>query len=108
MLERVNSRKYFDYCMGAKTRHQISLDLLDEFIHVYSNESLKLAFMHYSENSHDGNKPLGLLDNELYEFLKNNFESGSFSNTAIILYSDHGDRFNEDRKSPQGLFYEKS
>ena len=91
-----------DLCIGDKKRHQYNLEILNEFMNAYKVP--KFMAWHYAENSHDGNQRLWLADEELYQFLKNNYEFGKFNNTAIILYSDHGDRFNDDRNGPQGIF----
>lgn len=89
-------------CIGDKKRHEYNLDIVKEFFNKYGNDTLKFAVSHYNENSHDGNERLALSDEGLYNFLKSNYEKGMFENTAIIMYSDHGDRFNEDRRGSQG------
>lgn len=53
--------------------------------------------MHYIENSHDSNDRFNWIDEDLYAFLKNGYESSYFNNTAIFLFSDHGARFNFER-----------
>lgn len=97
-----------DLCLGAKTRHKRNIELLNEFIQTYKNTSSNyFAFMHYSENSHDGNSRLHLSDQDLFEFLKDNFEKNYFENSIIFIYSDHGDRFHTERQSRQGYLEER-
>lgn len=95
-----------DFCIGSVKRHKKALDLIEEFSEEYS-KSRHIAIMHYIENSHDGNERASHLDMELFEFLKNNFQTGNFNNTAIFLFSDHGSRFSEERLSPQGDLEER-
>jgi hypothetical protein len=66
-----------------------------------------IAISHYIENSHDGNDRANQLDQDLYEFLKRNFDANKFSNTAIFLYSDHGSRFSSERMNHQGSMEER-
>lgn len=96
-----------DLCIGAKTRHKKSIELLHEFIDVYKNKTNYFGFMHYSENSHDGNSRLNIGDQDLYEFLNENYYKGNFNETIVFVFGDHGDRFNEDRQGPQGYLEER-
>ena len=95
-----------DFCIGSTKRHKKALGLIEEFFGAYS-ASKRIAIMHYIENSHDGNERASHLDLDLHEFLKTNFQSGTFDNTAIFLFSDHGSRFSEERLSPQGDLEER-
>lgn len=97
-----------DFCIGNLKRHRKALNLLTEFIETYRNTSHPyLAIMHYIENSHDGNDRAHQLDDDLIYFLKDNFKRGSFKNTAIFLYSDHGARFSTERMTSQGYLEER-
>jgi hypothetical protein len=105
------SGRYFankdDFCIGAQKRHLRALKLIDEFTTMYRSRP-HISIMHYIENSHDSNARISHMDTDTFNFLKTNFEAGHFENTIIFLYSDHGARFNVERKSPQGYLEERS
>ena len=87
-----------DFCVGAKKRHRVQLDLLFDFKKIYK-KSKNIAIMHYTENSHQTNEKFNWVDNDLYDFLSNGYNNKLFDNTAIFLYSDHGSRFVDKRSS---------
>lgn len=91
----MRDQKLDDFCIGAKKRHKVILDLLNDFKRIYQNKKANIAIMHYVENSHNSNKKFNWLDDELFEFLSTGHANNLFTNTAIFLYSDHGTRFNE-------------
>ena len=98
-----------DFCIGNQKRHKKALNLINDFIETYKNRSKNhIAIMHYIENSHDGNERANYLDNDLFNFLSENYKKKNFDQTAIILYSDHGSRFAEERWSPQGYLEERT
>jgi len=86
-----------DYCIGARKRHKVLIDLLLDFKKEYNKQTNNIAIMHYVENSHDTNERFNWIDNDLFYFFNNNQDL--FENTAIFLYSDHGLRFNDKRES---------
>ena len=97
-----------DLCMGSVKRHKRALNLINEFIDMYQNKSKNwISIMHYIENTHDGNERAHMLDDDLSEFLEENFKNGRFNNTAIFLFSDHGTRFSKERLTPQGGLEER-
>lgn len=99
-----------DLCVGSVKRHKRALSLINEFIDTYKNSYPNwISIMHYIENSHDGNARSHLIDNDLNEFLQENFASSRFDdNTAIFLYSDHGSRFAVERQNWQGDLEERT
>ena len=96
-----------DLCIGEKKRHDYNLGIVNQFFKVYQNNTPTFAVSHYNEYSHDGNSRLSLADEELYRFLKDNYETGIFDNTVIFMFSDHGSRFGDDRKGTQGYLEER-
>jgi len=101
-----------DFCIGSVKRHKKALNLLTDFIQTYSNTTTTqshhhIGIMHYIENSHDSNDRGWQIDNDLLQFLMDNFKENNFQNTAILLYSDHGQRFSAERLSQQGYLEER-
>ena len=45
--------------------------------------------------------------NNLFEFLKNGYYNGLFKNTAIFLYSDHGQRFVDKRSDKEQRYLDE-
>lgn len=96
-----------DFCIGAKKRHKVFLDLLTDYKRTYNNRANNLAIIHYCENSHDSNSRFHWVDNDLYNFLKNGHQEGLFDNTMILLFSDHGARFVDKRSSTNRYLEER-
>lgn len=46
-----------------------------------------------------------MADEDLYNHLKKQFESGSFENTMVVIMADHGRRFSELRNTQQGILF---
>jgi len=100
-------KKYEDFCIGAKKRHKVLVDLMTQFKIEYNKIANNLIIMHYVENSHDTNERFNWVDNDLYSFLNNGYNDGLFDNTAIFLYSDHGARFANKRSSKDRYLEER-
>jgi hypothetical protein len=98
-IEKKVNRKNDDFCIGAKKRHKVLIDLMTQFKIEYNKIANNLIIMHYVENSHETNEKFNWIDNDLYSFLNNGYNEGLFDNTAIFLYSDHGARFANKRSS---------
>ncbi|CAF0850550.1 unnamed protein product [Brachionus calyciflorus] len=96
-----------DLCIGSIKRNKKALNLIQEFIEMYKKKSNYVSIMHYIENSHDGNERANFLDQDLKNFLQFNFETGNFDNTAVFIYSDHGNRFAAERWTSQGDLEER-
>lgn len=97
-----------DFCTGAKKRHQVVLDLIEQFLAMYRNQSMPtISLMHYVENSHDSSSRVDWLDAELHGFLERLFSHKLLDNTALFLYSDHGARFSNKKSSPKRYLEER-
>ena len=60
--------------------------------------------MFIADYSHSNSLYLNQIDKDLFEFLVEFYENKLASNsTVLILFSDHGPRFNENRKSMKGF-----
>jgi hypothetical protein len=94
-------KKYLknDLCVGARKLNKILLDLIYDFKKEYNNLASNFLISHFVQYSHDSNERLNWIDNDLFEFLKNGYYNGLFKNTAIFLYSDHGQRFVDKRSA---------
>ena len=92
-------KKIDDFCVGAKKRHKVLLDLILNFKREYKQLTNNLAIMHFVENSHNTNERFNWVDDDLYRLLKSGNDEGLFENTALFLYSDHGPRFVDKRSS---------
>ena len=97
--EKKFNKKNDDFCIGAKKRHKVLIDLMTQFKIEYNKIANNLIIMHYVENSHNTNERFNWVDDDLYSFLNNGYNEGLFDNTAIFLYSDHGARFANKRSS---------
>ena len=96
-----------DLCIGKTKRSKKALDLVTEFVDMYKDKSNFIAFMHNDENSHGNNLMVNELDDDLENFLKQNFENSNLDNTALFLFSDHGIRYGNDRMTHQGDLEER-
>ena len=103
---KLSERMLTSACATIK-RHKKNVKIVDDFLEQYQDVANWFAFSHLKENSHSNNQKLHLYDDDLYEFLKKNYNNGNFENTAVFLYSDHGSRFNYERSAKQGKFYIK-
>ena len=67
------------------------------------------GFMFLNEYSHDSSDLLGMIDDELHDFLNRFYLDKSLSsNTILVLFADHGARFSNIRKSVRGLLQERN
>jgi hypothetical protein len=105
--EKKFNKKNDDFCIGAKKRHKVLIDLMTQFKIEYNKIANNLIIMHYVENSHNTNERFNWVDDDLYSFLNNGYNEGLFDNTAIFLYSDHGARFANKRSSKDRYLEER-
>ncbi|XP_076395907.1 uncharacterized protein LOC100877796 [Megachile rotundata] len=78
-------RYYNKYCIGSIPRHMP-----------------KFLFGFHGELSHDSYNDIGVVDNDLHNWVKDLHEFGHLNNTILILMSDHGHRFADIRNTVQG------
>jgi len=55
-------------------------------------EQPKFVFGFHGELSHDSYNDIGVVDNDLYSWVKDLHDLGHLNNTILILMSDHGHR----------------
>ncbi|XP_066584356.1 uncharacterized protein [Prorops nasuta] len=96
---------YFRYskkfCMGGTPRHMVMLNYIKHIFNVHKNQP-KFLFGFHGELSHDSYNDIGVVDSDLYFWLKDLYAKGHLNNTVLILMSDHGHRFAEIRNTLQG------
>lgn len=68
------------------------LNYIKEIFNVYKNQP-KFLFGFHGELSHDSYNDIGVVDNDLHNWIKDLNEFGHLNNTILILMSDHGHRF---------------
>ena len=80
-------------CLFGKDINEYSIEYWKQFWTTYLEENKVFLFQ-----TLDGHEPtgevLGYFDNTLYEFLNDFYSKGYFKDTAIILFSDHGQHLN--------------
>ncbi|KAL3847013.1 hypothetical protein ACJMK2_017950 [Sinanodonta woodiana] len=94
------------YCLGSKPRHVVMLNWIKEFVSIYEHYP-KFSFVFNSELSHEDNNNVGLLDDDILDFLKYLNTNGHLQNTVLVMMSDHGSRFHSFRNTEQGKLEER-
>lgn len=79
-------------CFGNNFKHNIVLDYGKQCIEKYRNKR-KYVFMWVTELAHHHPEYLSLGDNDAHSLLKWMHTSGKLTNTAFVLFSDHGSRY---------------
>jgi hypothetical protein len=102
-----NNWRQYEYCLGSEYTHNVLLNYLNDFETVYRNKR-RFSFGFHGALSHDSNKPLNLVDDELKEWLENLYNGGLLNNTLFLLMSDHGARFQHLRETIQGKMEERN
>lgn len=68
------------------------LNYMKEVFNVYKQQP-KFLFGFHGELSHDSYNDIGVVDEDLRNWLRDLHEFGHLNNTVLILMSDHGHRF---------------
>ncbi len=80
-------------CLFGKELNQYALEYLESFWTTYLGQNKMFLFQ-----TLDGHEPtgevIGYFDDHFYHFLNNFYKNGYFKDTAIILFSDHGQHLN--------------
>ena len=92
-------------CLNGRTSLKVNLDYVNDFMSEYKLSGF-FGLMFMADYSHDTSDHLNQIDKDLSEFLIQFYENKPLSSsTVLILFSDHGPRFNEIRKSMKGLVF---
>ena len=80
-------------CLFGKDLSEYSLEYLKTFWNVYKNQN-KLFLYHSIEGHEPTGELIGHYDELYYQFLNDFYSKGFLKDTAIILFSDHGQHLN--------------
>ncbi|KAL9978380.1 hypothetical protein ACROYT_G015885 [Oculina patagonica] len=94
------------YCIGGRAAHNISLEYLLSFYRAYKNK-LKFSLITHADISHDDQNTIGYVDDDLKSNLQTLERENFLNNTLLIIFSDHGARFSDLRKTIQGKLEER-
>ncbi|KAL8574792.1 hypothetical protein ACOMHN_031899 [Nucella lapillus] len=100
---RYNSEQF---CTGDTANHRLMLNYLEDFFVQYDNVS-RFAFGFHGELSHNDNNPAEYIDGDLVEFLRRLKQRHILEDTVVIIYGDHGARYNKVRHTMQGKLEER-
>ncbi|CAF0882063.1 unnamed protein product [Brachionus calyciflorus] len=96
------------HCMAGRRNIRVNLEYGENFMSAYKEHGF-FGFLFLNEYSHDSTNILGMVDEDLLKFLEFFYnDKDLMENTILILMSDHGPRFNENRKSVKGLLKERN
>lgn len=68
------------------------MNYIKTIFNVYKKQP-KFVFGFHGELSHDSYNDIGVVDDDLYSWVKDLYDFGHLNNTILILMSDHGHRF---------------
>ncbi|CAL7939740.1 unnamed protein product [Xylocopa violacea] len=94
-------RYYNKFCIGSIPRHMVMLNYIKEIFNVYKHQP-KFVFGFHGELSHDSYNDIGVVDEDLHNWIQDLQKFGHLNDTVLILMSDHGHRFAEIRNTVQG------
>jgi hypothetical protein len=96
------------YCLNGRTSLNVNLDYANDFMDTYKLNGF-FGLMFIADYSHASSGQLNQIDNDLLDFLKKFSQNEILkSSTILILFSDHGPRFAENRKTMKGLLEERN
>ncbi|XP_059178759.1 uncharacterized protein LOC131957926 [Physella acuta] len=99
-------KHFLPYCVGSEPLHIRFLNWFKDVFKMYGRKP-KFVFGFHSEFSHKNNNEMKKMDEDLLNFLKYLNTSGILDHTIMILMSDHGTRYEEVRRTPQGKLEER-
>jgi len=81
------------YCSGSTARHRVMMNALHQFLDVYPPTTLKFSLLLHSEYTHGHSNLLQWADADLTDLLHHLLTSGHLDRSLLLLFSDHGARF---------------
>lgn len=94
------------FCINSRATHDVSLKYLLSFFRGYKDMP-KFAFSSHADISHSNVNTVGYADDDLKAFLETMEKESFLDNTLLIIFSDHGPRFSNFRKTIQGKLEER-
>jgi len=90
---------------SSNCAHQISLKYLKDFFKEFKEE--KKFLFHVFNLGHNHPAQASSIDVDMVEFMRHLNKTGALSNTAVVLFGDHGDRTADFRRTMQGKLEER-
>lgn len=94
------------HCVGSQAIHNVSMEMVNSMFEAYP-ETPKFGLTFFSDVCHNRLNDLSLVEDDLYEFLKNMKERHYLDNTMLIIFGDHGIRFGSIRSTVIGKMEER-
>lgn len=95
-----------NYCINSRASHNVSLEYLLSYFRAYKTTP-KFSFISHDAISHDDSNTIGYADDDFKIFLQRMKKESFLNSTFLIVFSDHGARFSEARKTIQGKLEER-
>ena len=92
-------------CHGRPNEFETQLNYIHEFLTSYKN-SPKFSFF-YNKVSHDDTNVIQFVDNTLVTFFQRLHDDKLMENSMIVMFGDHGTRFDGIRLTKQGKLEER-
>uniref|UniRef100_A0A183TVX8 DUF229 domain-containing protein n=1 Tax=Toxocara canis TaxID=6265 RepID=A0A183TVX8_TOXCA len=108
LMEMPLYRSSSHFCFGNTPEAQLLLETVRRFMEVQADEKLPyFAFSFLWKLSHDFTSYIERLDAILARWLQEIHVAGLLNNTVLMVMSDHGNRFDEIRKTLIGRYEER-
>ncbi|KAK3733622.1 hypothetical protein QZH41_016397 [Actinostola sp. cb2023] len=95
------------HCAGNDAVHRITFKYFLSLFHTYTAERLKIAFLNFSDLTHNNINSLKFADADLLELLQTMDRETYLDDTIVFIFGDHGLRFGAMRKPLQGKLEER-
>lgn len=96
-----------NHCLGNKMEMEVVYDYLRSFVDTMGTSRRFFAFVFLARLTHDVFNNAGYADEPTYQLLHYLHESKILRNSLLVLFSDHGIRFGDIRKTYIGQFEER-
>lgn len=95
-----------NYCINSRASHNVSFEYILSYFRAYKTTP-KFTFVSHDAISHDDSNTIGYVDDDFKLFLQRMKKESFLNSTFLIVFSDHGPRFSEARKTIQGKLEER-
>ncbi|RUS83208.1 hypothetical protein EGW08_009019, partial [Elysia chlorotica] len=100
------SMKFKRGCRANTPRHRDWLNWVKDIYHMYPSQP-KFMMHFYALLSHDDNNPISLADDDLKAFLEEMESRGYLNSTILVVFGDHGARYDFLRATWAGRLEER-
>lgn len=94
-------------CFGNTPKHLLLLRYSSDFIKKYNNYMPYFGFTFFVELSHDYVSQVSIADEDMMQWLQDKYDNEYLNKTILILFSDHGHRFDSIRTTLVGRIEER-